>query len=195
MAEAKKSILKLPPQGKSKFVTILAWISIITAGFTTFSSLIQNILASSIFPAIGREQLSCNSEVTAYMPAILLFLISHIRFIFCMYFIVSAVTLVSSIGLLKRKNWARILFISILAMGIIWSLGGLFFQGKIMRAVIPEVPAYDDFPGVMSNFQAVFMGMRIFLSMMAVIIVIFYGWIIKKLVSKEIKKEFILAGQ
>ena len=173
------------PAGKSKFVTYLAWMFIITAGFGTFAAIIQNIIAFVFFPANEISRILNSSEAAEYIPAILPFIISHIRLFLLVYLMAAGITFISSIGLLMRKNWARIFFVSIMSLAIIWNLAEMFFFGAMMPKM-PVLPAELGMP----NYQAIFPVLRIFAAIIAIGLSILYAWIIKKLVSKNIKQEF-----
>ncbi len=173
------------PTGKSKFVTYLAWMFIITAGLGTFVAIIQNIMVFVFFPGNEVSRILNFSEAAEYIPAILPFIISHIRLFLLVYLLAAGITFIASIGLLMRKNWARIFFVSIMSLGIIWNLVEMFFYG----ALIPKIPVFPDEIGL-PNFQTIFSGVRIFAAIFAIGLIILYAWIIKKLVSKNIKREF-----
>ncbi|MEA3369296.1 MAG: DUF2127 domain-containing protein [Candidatus Ratteibacteria bacterium] len=173
-------------QGKSKFVTYFAWMFIVSAGLGTFMAIIQNIMFFVFFPAKEIRQILNSSEAAQYIPAILPFIISHIRFFLLVYLLAAGVTFIASIGLLMRKNWARIFFVSIMSLAIIWNLVEMFFYG----ALIPKIPVFPDEIGL-PNFQVILSEIRIFAVVIAIGLMIFYAWIVKKLVSKNIKQEFL----
>jgi len=189
--EKKESSISIS-SGKSHFVTRLAWISIAITSVTTFVSLIQNIILSVLFPINQMKEIFIiEPAMSRYMPELVLLMLNNIRIIFFMYLVICVTMLISSIGLLRRKNWARIIFVFILFVGIISSLAGVLFQGIIMGPVMPLLPQeYADLPG-MPNFQAMFTIIRITSGILVIFIVLLYGWIIKRLASEEIKQEFI----
>jgi hypothetical protein len=172
--------------GKSKFVTVLAWIFIVLTGFGLFILILQNIMITMMFPVDEMQKVFNRPEAAARIPALARFMASHFRLFFLGFLFVTAGTFISSIGLLKRKNWARIFFIVILVLGIICNLSGIFLQGAMM----PKIPQVPEHPG-MPDFQSMFIIMRVFSAVMAIGMSVLFGWIIKKLVSKDIKREFI----
>ena len=172
--------------GKSKFVTVVAWIFIVLTGFGLFIAILQNIMITMMFPVDEMQKLFNQPEAAEHIPALARFMALHIRLLFLGFLFVTAVTFISSIGLLKRKNWARIFFIVIMVLGIIGNLSAIFLQGAMM----PKIPPVPQHPG-MPDFQSMFIIMRVFSAMMAIGMSVLLGWIIKKLVSKEIKREFI----
>ncbi|XPV69875.1 MAG: hypothetical protein ACNI25_04700 [Halarcobacter sp.] len=104
---------------KSTFITALAWIGIVFAGFGTFITALQNIMFQFIMPKLPVEELMNESNSSVPVPEIAQFMFKHFDLIFLAVFLVSLFVLIASIGLLKRKNWARIAFIALLALGII----------------------------------------------------------------------------
>ncbi len=171
-----------PSSDKSGFVTTVAWIFIIITGFTTLISILQNVMITMLPPM--KEALN-KPGVSEQMPFMARFIFSHMQLFFAIFSIVSMTIFISSIGLLKRKNWARLLFVGLLALGMLWSITAIFLQSAMM----PKTSQFPEQRG-MPNFQAIFLVMRIFSAVMATGMAILYGWIIKKLVSKKIKQEF-----
>ena len=167
---------------RSTFVTTIAWVFIVLAGFATVISIFQNIMIAVMFPQEEmREAANANDA-----PAFARFIFAHPQVLFGAFLAVSATTFISSIGLLKRQNWARLIFIAILLLGILWNIGSLalvFFTFSSM----PQVP--DHAPAEFETMWKVMMGFSV------VIVLAFaglFGWIIKRLVSPEIKREFLV---
>ena len=171
-------------QPNSTFVTVLEWIFIVLAGFATFISILQNIMITLIFPVEEMNQSLSSSKVQENMPAFANFMFSNIRLFFFGFLVVSCTTFISSVGLLKRKNWGRILFITIMSLGIVWNIFALVLQ-QFMMPSMSEMPGP---PG--SNFGVMMTIMRVFTFLMALGISILFGWIIKRLVSPKIGQEF-----
>jgi hypothetical protein len=177
---------------RSSFVTVLAWIFIAFAGFGTFISLLQNIMINTVFPLDQMRSAMSQAHSDQNMPAFAAFMFNNIRLFFAAFLIVSVSTLIAAIALLKRKNWARVLFIAILALGIVWNLGGLVVQQFFfasMSSIPPNTP-----PEFRANFEA--MGtmmtvMKIFSAVMAVGFSVLFAWIIKRLASVAIRQEFV----
>jgi hypothetical protein len=175
-----------PP--KSTFVTVVAWIFIILAGFSTFISMLQNIMIQTMLSTTEMHRAMEMSNQDRNIPLVAQFMFNNIRLFFAAFLVVSASTFVSSVGLLKRKNWARLAFIGIMALGILWNIGGFVMQ-LAMFSSMPQIPsgAPDEFQ---SRFNAMFIVMAVFSAIMAIGFSVLFGWIIKRLVSPEIKREF-----
>jgi len=173
---------------KSKFVTVVAWIFIVGAGFATFISILQNIMINLMFPLEKMTEALNDSQAQQHIPSLFRFLFSNIRVFVFSFLVILATTFTSAIGLLKRKNWARIIFIVLMSLGILWNILGVVMQFSMFSFMpIPE-EAPNQFT---AQFTTIMTIMKIFTIVMAVGISILFGWIIKKLTSDKIKSEFI----
>ena len=172
---------------RSTFVTALAWIGIVFAGFGTFITALQNIMFQFLMPQLPIEQLMNENNSSVQVPEMAQFMFKYFDLIFLAAFLVSLFALIASIGLLKRKNWARIVFIALLALGIIWNLVSLVFQ----KAMTHDFPLPPDVP---EEFQSQMETMMTVMSIASIIFVLIFtalfGWIIWKLRSPQIVKEF-----
>jgi hypothetical protein len=172
-------------QERSTFVSATAWIFIVLSGFGTFISLMQNIMVHFMF-SLPEVQTAMNSnDMASQMPPFVHFIFSHFRLFVFLMFVVVLFTLISAIGLLKRKDWARKTFIGMLSIAILVMLGSIvaqffFFHGfSELRA--PDVPV--EMKTMMHVMQGFFI---LFYAGIAVL----FGWIIKKLLSPAISLEF-----
>lgn len=177
----------MPEAQRSQFVTVVAWIFIVLGGFTTLISLLQNVMLNTVFP-IDQMQEQMASNPTP-MPAMFQWMTSHFRLFFLAFFLVALTTLVSAIGLLRRRNWGRLAFIGILALGILWNLGGFVLQQMMMSEMLSLQPtgAQADFENQMQGFMV---GMRIFSAIFAIGFSALFAWIAWRLMSPRIVAEF-----
>lgn len=178
MAEATNSI------PRSGFVTAVAWIFITLSGFATLIAILQNIMISLMFSGDMAREAGNAKDI----PAFARFMFSHPRLIFGAFLAVSATTLLASIGLLRRSNWARLLFIGIMGLGILWNIVGMIFP-FIMHSFMPPMPS-DTPADVRDNFELMRKVMTAFTVLMALAFTGLFGWIMKRLTSPDIKREF-----
>lgn len=175
-----------PAPPKSTFVTVLAWIFIVLGGFSTFVTLLQNIMIRTLMKQVPFDKLRHNMEQTEQVPAMARWFFSHFDLFFLCVFIVSLILLVSAIGLLKRWNWARWLFILMMLSGICWNLFGLLMQLDLLAAM-PEFtggqPLPAEFATMMGVMKVATFGMTFAFSGLFV-------FIIYKLSTKKIRREF-----
>ena len=171
----------------SSFVTVLAWIFIVLSGFAAMISLLQNIMVWTMFnqPEIANAM----ATPPPGSPPFMAFMTSYFRWFFLLFLLVTVATLVSSIGLLKRLNWARLVFIGLLVLGIAWNLLGLlgqFAMMTFMRGQFAAMPKSPDMP----DFQVFMTAMMAVTAIFAVGFSVLFGWIAKRLMSPRIRAEF-----
>ncbi|MGE4545945.1 MAG: hypothetical protein AB7D06_17795 [Pedobacter sp.] len=171
---------------RSTFVTVLAWIFIVFGGFATFISILQNIMIHMMLPKGDTGQAMQQVENIDHMPAFANFIFNHFDLFFLFFLIVSATSFIAAIALLKRKNWARIVFIVLMSLGILWNLGGLVMQFTMFSSM-PEMANQTALPG----FEKVMLIMKVASTIMVLAISTLFAWIIKKLSSSTIKAEFV----
>lgn len=184
MSEAALPPPVTPP--RSTFVTVLAWIFIALSAMATCIAVLQAIMFAFFFSheAFSGPQMQAQLQ---HMPPASAFMARYAMAIFPVFWVSTVVMLVSAIGLLRRWNWARRLFIALLALGILWNLGGLILQHLMIGSI--TMPADPD--------NAALQGMRIMMTVIqvlsaiaAVAISVLFGWIIRRLLSAPIVAEF-----
>lgn len=171
---------------RSTFVTVVAWIFIAFSGFATVISVLQNIMIQTMFNTQEVEQ-ALAAPLPPDMPAFAGWLMQNMRLFFGAFLLVSGVTLAASIGLLLRKNWARVTFIGIMAVGILWNVAGLFVQFSMfsqMQEIFAAAP--PGAPDMSSFIVAIAVASLLF----AVGFSALHGWIIYRLCSSSIAAEF-----
>ena len=175
---------------RSTFVTVVAWIFIALDGMTAFILTIQNIVVNTIFPLAQLHAGMAKAEATGHLPPYFSAVFEHLRPLLLACLLLALIKLVAAIGLLRRVNWARLLFITLLALGIAWSFAGIVLQHFLLSSML-EMPRPPNAP---QDFETAFRGMmiviRVFSAMMAIGFAVLYAWMIRKLVSPAIAAEF-----
>jgi hypothetical protein len=110
---------------------------------------------------------------------------------FLVFTAVMALGVVTSIGLLHRRNWARILTIVFLIVNAGAALLGVA-GGWIMSSIPMTSPSPELASGV--QWDAMMGVMRTLLIGMGVLTTLVCGWLIYKLLSKPIQAEFVPDG-
>jgi hypothetical protein len=174
-----------PPPNRSTFVTVVASIFIAIAGFATLIALLQALMFTFMFPA-GQFPPAGDAKGMEEMPAFFRFMIQNMHWFFVMFWSLSLLTLISAIGLLLRKNWARLVFVGLMAFGILWNLGGIVLQ-EYMMSSFPQMPAHAP-PD--AGFETMMMVMRFAMGVFGIAMSVVFAWIIKRLVSRPVKAEF-----
>ena len=164
---------------RSDFVTVLAWISILISGLMTYGIITQMFITGKVLSSLAANTTPEDNQ--AFIT---------ITWIASFASLSGAIAiLLSSVGLLKRKNWARIIFILMLA--------GLFI-GSIGASLAGLVGLFYDFSQFL-QFQNKFDSGTI-ASLVRTVSISFFilcvgatalmGWSIKKLTSKNLNEEF-----
>ena len=169
----------------STFVTVLAWVFIVLAGLCTVMAMFE-LITLSFAPSVVEATATMAGAGLEDLPA----LVPFMRLLFLGVLLVSCATVASAVGLLRRKNWARLVFISIVFLGILsnifcvvpiiaapWETGDLWETGDVVEPLGTEFSVYLGF-------------LRIFWVSAAIAISILLVWIIVRLVSPSIKAEF-----
>ena len=175
------------PPPRSQFVTAVAWVFIVLCGFSTFISILQNVMINTMFPVDEMKKAAASAAAAPEVPAFFTFMLGNIRLFFALFLVVSAAMLGAAIGLLKRKNWARIVFIVNLSLGIAWNVGGMLVQFFVMKDFPKPVGGPPEFAARLSIMTSVMLGASV---VMALAVSALLGWLIKKLVSVEVRGEF-----
>ena len=176
------------PESKSTFVTVLAWVFIIGSAFSTLMSLLQTFIVRSFQ---GQFQTAFkDTTFSAHTPAGAKFLFGHFELFIVFLFALSVVTLVASIGMLRRRNWARLVFIGVLGFGVLYSVAGLFFQRSMMSGM--QLPAAHDAQAqaFQAQWQSTLDAFRVFMVILTLAIAGLLAWIIARLCSRRIREEF-----
>lgn len=172
---------------RSRFVTVLAWVFIVISGFGTLIGLLQNLMLHFVFADLA-GQLPVQAADSA--PAWERFFAAHFRGFFALVCAAMALTLAASIGLLRRRNWARLAFIGIMLFGIAWNLLGLGLQIAMFDSL---GDTFGD--GAPPEFGAQFRAMQGMMIAIAAIMTLgfctLFGFVAWKLTRPAIRAEFI----
>ena len=180
--------MSTPPPLRSRFVTVLAWLFIGMAGFATLISVLQNLMLQWLFlPAMRMQAMP---PLPPGLPEPMQWMFGHMAWFFRAFLLVAATTLVAAIGLLRRHEWARRLFIALMGLAIAYQLFGLAWQWWFMGSMdafmrAPGMPA--DMDAFMHGFMRV---AQVFGTLVALALCVLFGWIIRRLCSAPVRAEF-----
>lgn len=176
------------PAGRSEFVTVVAWIFIGLSGLATLMSVVQSFMVGMMMSLGSMQDAMNEAQSRGDVPPMAVFMLGHFRQMIGAFFLLSLITLVASIGLLKRWNWARLLFVGLMALGILANLASLFLQ-RLMLGGMPMLPA--DMPAdFRARFESMMASMQIVGVIFALGFCVLYGWIIVRLMSANVRREF-----
>jgi hypothetical protein len=172
---------------KSVFVTVVAWIFIVLSVIGLLATAMYAMVLWNLpWDQLTQQSAAINTgrpQISSQVMSIML------RWILAIVLLWLAWVLASSIGLLQRKNWARISFIVILVIGLLWNGMNLVFAISAASGIhaIGNLPAS---PGVPAGFQGFMQAILVASAIFDVALLVLFGWILKKLVSKDIRQEF-----
>jgi len=175
----------------SKFVTAVSWVFIAIGGLGTLISLMQALVFRVVLRNEEVQSLLHRIENAEQIPGIFLFMFNNIHLMILFSLLAAIVMLIVAIGLLKRKEWARIGFIVLMVLAIIWNLASLVLQFALFDDMfflphMAEIPNQE----VLQVFQGIMLFGKIISALMVAAFSVLFGWIISKLVSPAIRKEF-----
>jgi len=169
------------PVARSSFVSVLAWVFIAFSGLATFIAVAQNVMLALMLPPGAMDQAMASGTE---LPVLAQFMMSNPRLLFVLFLVVSASTLVASIGLLWRHNWARLFFIGLMVLGALWNLASLVMVFVMLQSfgIAPGdvFHLHDGMMAVMVVFQVV----------MVLALVALFAWIVRRLMSEAVRLEF-----
>jgi hypothetical protein len=175
-----------PP--RSSFVSILAWVFIaLSAGATALSAL-QNLVLYLVFPR-AEMKAALASGAAEQLPWVARVMMSNFELFLGAFLFLSALMLVVSIGLLRRWNWARRLFVIFMALGIVWNVVGIFVQYWLFADVPPAIDV-EASAEVAAGMQTLLLVMRIFTAVVAVVMSGIMGWVMWRLTRPAVAAEF-----
>ena len=170
---------------RSVFVTVTAWVFIAFGVLASCSALLQNAFVASFAPgAAGGAHLPP-------LPLLTSFLLGYLPWVVGTGLVVSLALLASAIGLLLRLDWARRVFIGLLAFAIVANLLGLWLQHEVVQSVVANTLSGASLP---PQAIGVFGGFVTAARVMAVLVTLggcsLLAWIIRRLMSPAVKQEF-----
>lgn len=176
----------LEPAHRSTLVTGVAWIFIVLGGFAALVCLLQIVMVSVAFPHGVMPRIASPGDALVHGFARLIF--NHIQSIFVSLLLLFAATVAVAVGLLKRENWARMAFVGLMVLGIAWNVASIvlvyYFLPSMSDVINDEPAALQAQFNIMRNIAAV-LGFAMFSGFVGL-----FGWILGRLISDEIRREF-----
>ena len=167
------------PAPRSNFVTGLAWVMIAFGAFGILMSLMQNVLINLLLPAL---------EGTAALPGpfgALPLGFFRVAMLFSLAF--TAFMTYGAWALLKRRNWARILFIVLFIMSVVTHVI-VVVAIAVGANLMGSLPTGGDIlpPDFQTMLRAMLVAFAVFMLAMAV----GYAWLAYRLCTPAIAAEF-----
>jgi hypothetical protein len=167
---------------RSRFVNFIAWMFILLAAFACEWAVIQNATQAS-WSALAGDQSS--------LPWLTGLLMRHVTWVYLTAIALSLAMIVCAIGLLRRIEWARRVFIGLLMVAIGVDLAGLWLQQEFMHLLVDSAlrqatltqPAADLFGGVVTMA-------RVLAGFLTLVASVALAGIIRRLMSPAVRQEF-----
>ena len=167
---------------RSRFVNFIAWMFILLAAFACEWAVIQNATQAS-WSALAGDQSS--------LPWLTGLLMRHVTWVYSTAIALSLAMIVCAVGLLRRIEWARRVFIGLLMVAIVVDLSGLWLQQEFMHLLVDSAlrqttltqPAADLFGGVVTMARV----LAGFITLVASVALV---GIIRRLMSPSVRQEF-----
>jgi hypothetical protein len=167
---------------RSRFVNFIAWMFILLAAFACEWAVIQNASQSS-WAALSGDQ--------SALPWLTGLLMRHATWVFTASVALSLATMVCAVGLLRRIEWARRVFIGLLMLAIVVDLSGLWLQQEFMHLLVDSAlrqatltqSAADVFGGFVTAARL----LAGFITLVASVALV---GIIRRLMSPAVRQEF-----
>src|SRR5260370_15291366 len=172
---------------RSIFVTVLAWTFIILSCVATLTSGLQNVMMRSM--PLKEANVALDSTLVSHVPALARFIFSRSHLIVLARFVVSLLTLIASVGVLHRRNWARVVLIGTLGLGTTYMLGGFLLQQSMMSAIGATLRNTNP-----QQFASMVAAIRVVMAILSLGIAAIFVWILVRLCSASIRAEFSSSG-
>ena len=170
----------------STFVTALAWVFVLLAGFGALVCLLQSVMVALMSPHEAVQQIAYTSNV--HVRDFARFIFGHLSAIFRVLLLVFVATLGASIGLLKRNNAARIAFLGLMGLGILWNLVSLVLMYYFF-SLLPDVLATPASPPEWP-FRLVRNIVFVFGTCLSIACIGLFWWIARRLLADDVRREF-----
>ena len=170
---------------RSLFVTVTAWVFIVVGVVASATALVQNAAVAALVPGLHV------AGDTHPLPLLTGLLTGYLPWVVGAGLVISLATLASAIGLLVRLNWARRVFIGMLAVAIVANLAGLWLQQEVMQSVVSSTLSGAPIPpqalGVFGGFVT---AARVMATLVTLGACTMLAWIIRSLMSPRVRQEF-----
>jgi hypothetical protein len=170
-------------QQRSTFVTVVGWIFIVFSGlFALYCLMFLFTPTDKLLAQFQQQQALAPTGRPAVDPAMM---VSMMRGVSLFFFVVELWVLLSSVGLVMRKGWARISFIVVLAIGIFFSL--IYVLIGLAGRSIPM----DQVPGANPQMAGFMHALMAAMAYIGAAFAAFFIFTIYKLCTEKVKQEFL----
>lgn len=164
---------------RSLFVTAVAWVAIVLASVAVLSAVLRHAAADSVLASLPAPR-GLAEVLAIYLP-----------WVMGAGALLSIATLAAAIGLLRRLDWARRVFIGLLLLAIAANLAGLWLQHELVQTVVQGALSRTPLPAPVSDvFGGFVTASRVMGAVVTLGLCGLMGWIVHRLMSAAVRQEF-----
>jgi hypothetical protein len=167
----------------------LAWSFIALSAGSLLLAAVQYLLFAYVVQMEPLRATIADAINLKLLPRSAMAVVEHMPGIFMALFVTSLLTLLISIALLKRRNWARIAFVWITIATALLHIAGLLLPFYFMHdfsAALNDMP-----PELRAGVAPLMKVLSIVSIVMGIAFTGFFAWIARRLLSAEIRQEFV----
>ncbi len=180
------------PDSPASFVNGITWTFIGLSVLTVLLAAMLYALFAHLLPQEPLRATLADAIQLKLLPPSALKLLEYLPAICAALFILSLLTLVASVALLKRKNWGRIAFAWIMIATALAHFAGVVLPFYLMHDVSA---ALNHMPPDIRSVASSMMKMLSVMSMvMGIVFGVAFAWIARRMFSTEIAREFGLGS-
>lgn len=174
------------PVRRSRFVSGLAWFTIVSSAL----GLAGSVCSGAVLLATGGDLAGSVGASGAHLPSGTETLLQHLPLLFFLGAAGSALTLATGIGLKRRREWARLAFIWVLAGSSLYGFVNLFLQRAAFGHAAASAPTGAAGDQLRAQMDAMGPGLAIMALMGALLFAVVNAVIIARLCSAKVRAEF-----
>jgi len=164
-----------PAAQGSTFVSVTAWIFLVVGGLSLLIAVLQHVMLYTVFVdlLVPAEDGGGNDPGTFWL----------LQGLFGGLLVTSTLQVVACLGLLRRREWARRLFLVLLALGVLALLPIPFAQVVVMVAAPLQ--------GLGGVFDAAAIAISVFTLLLTTGLLVAFVWIMYRLTRPSVRAEFV----
>lgn len=175
------------PLPQSAFVTATAWSFLLLAAFGACMNALQLVLMVTVLPPADYLAIAADMRSAQALPSFLIFIVEHMVAWTFLMLLLSLLTLSASIGLLRRRNWARVVFVVMMWFSVAANLAGAaapFFLRPMVETTLQGFPV--ELRGELQSMMTMMTWASVGI---AVVFAGLFGWCAIRLMSPAVRRE------
>lgn len=170
------------------FINVLAWLFIVLAGIGILSGVLQNLAVYFWPPLVDvleqtRQQQTLVAPGGGWWQTIM----ANLRWVLAFNLLLSILLFAAGVGLLQRRNWARLILVVVLSLVILFTLGNLALSVQALFADgAASVPADAYEPAMQAASAPSILAGSLFSLLLCAVLV----WVVWRLCSAGVVEQF-----